>query len=789
MAAALGPTVVSELSRSSREPRGISELSRAVLTILSVGRPKVLVFEDIHWADEATLDLICLLARRIDRHAALVVATYRDEQVGPTRPLQVLLGHLAGIPAVHRCALKPLTLPAVARIMAGRRVDVRELYRITGGNPFFVTEVLAAGGDGVPATVAEVIAGRLSGVSTAARRTAQAVAVIGSPASLPLISALAEDAAIGVGELVDAGLLKPSGNGAGFRHELARMATLETAPGYVRTGLHAKFLEILQADPKLREDHALLAHHADAAKDSQAVLKYAPSAATNAEALGAHREAAAHYRRVLDCGLSLPAQRQAWLLEGLARASLLTGQLAEAVAALEQAIAVRQDLGDQLHLGDDLRQLSFALQPAVRIIEARRAGERAVRILERLEPSRELARACLNMCQLSTYVHDPLPITDGYARRATQLADRFDEPEIRWQAHFHLALVRYTHAASAQLADQAWADAETARTATLDANLVEAASFMAMMMTLYAACHRDDDRARSALNLLETHARDREVFLYLACGHGYRALSLLHRGAWDEAADLAASALDNPSIPPIARTVPTLVLGLIGARRGDPGRGPQDETAETFELASWTLLTSAVRAEAAWLEGDLQRAGIEAQRGLGVVTEHTNPWMAGEVARWVLLAGGKPPMVTVAAPFQLELAGDWSGAAAMWEDMGCIYDAGLARLSGDVPALIKALTAFEALGARPAAAIAKSRLRLLGASIGIRGPRADTRANPHGLTARQSEILELLREGLTGPQIATQLHISPKTAENHVSAILAKLDVRSRAEAIVKLGQ
>jgi DNA-binding NarL/FixJ family response regulator len=154
-----------------------------------------------------------------------------------------------------------------------------------------------------------------------------------------------------------------------------------------------------------------------------------------------------------------------------------------------------------------------------------------------------------------------------------------------------------------------------------------------------------------------------------------------------------------------------------------------------------------------------------------------------------LLAGGQPPTVPAAAPFALELAGDWAGAASMWDEMGCAYDAGLARLSGDVPALIKALTAFETLGARPAAAIAKSRLRAQGASIGIRGPRADTRANPHGLTARQLEILSLLREGLTGPQIATRLHISPKTAENHVGAILAKLNVRSRAGAIAKLGQ
>jgi DNA-binding CsgD family transcriptional regulator/tetratricopeptide (TPR) repeat protein len=652
-----------------------------------------------------------------------------------------------------------------------------------------VTEVLAAGGDGIPSTVTDVIAGRLGGVSPPARRAAEAVAVIGSPAPLLLVSVLVDDAPAAVSELLGAGLLQPTGGGVEFRHELARMATLEAIPAYARAALHAQVLERLRADPSVSEDHALLAHHAEAAGDSRAVLTHAPQAAAQAEAFGAHREAAAHYHRALHCGASPPPEQRAALLEGLARTSLLTGRLTDAVAALEQAITVRDDLGDQLRMGDDLRFLSFVLQPAARYTEARRAGEPAIQVLERVGPSRELAWAYMNMCQLSTYTAEALPIIERYGHHASELADRFDEPGIRSQVRFHTALLRYVHADVDHMADEAWADVEAARAATLDANLVEAAAFMAMMMTLYAGTRRDDDRARSALDRLETHARDRELSLYLACGRGYRALSLLYRGRWDEAADLAASALDDPSTPPLARTVPTVVSGLIRARRGDLLSPLLSDSVATSVLASGTLLTSAARAEAAWLHGDHHRARVEAQRGLDVVTEHTIPWAAGELARWALLAGGEAPTVPAAAPFALELAGDWAGAASMWNEMGCAYDAGLARLSGDVPALIKALTAFETLGARPAAAIAKSRLRAQGASIGIRGPRADTRANPHGLTARQLEILSLLREGLTGPQIATRLHISPKTAENHVGAILAKLNVRSRAGAIAKLGQ
>jgi DNA-binding CsgD family transcriptional regulator len=790
MAAGLDARVRRELERASDGTGGISEVCRSVLESLGVGPPKVLIFEDVHWADEATLDLLCLLARRIDHLAVLVVASYRDDEIGPAHPLRVLLGHLAGVPAVYRCVVEPLTLAAVARIAAGRQFDVAELHRVTGGNPFFVTEVLAAGGDGIPATVAAVITGRLASVTPAARHTMEVVAVIGSPAPMPLIGALVEDAAGTVGELLGAGLLQPMGDGVGFRHELARMATLGTIPAYARARLHAHVLRTLHAEPGRREDTALLAHHADAAGDTDAVLEYAPLAAARAEALGAHREAAAHYRRALRCGASLPSDRRAALLEGLARASLLAGQLTDTVLALERAIRLRRDLGDRLQEGADLRWLSFVFWPLARCAEAHRTGEQAVRILEGLAPSRELAWACVNMCQLSAYGQDGIAITAAYADRAVVLAERFTDPEIEWQARFHLALARYSSVGDEALAGQACADMELARAATLDAGLIEAAAFMAMLTTIYAGIHRDSERVSSAIELLETHSRNRDILLYLTCGRGHRTLSLLHRGCWEQAAEVADTVLDHPSPPPIARMVPLVVLAMIRARRGDPEVWALlDEALSTFEPTGWTLLICAARAEAAWLSGDQPQARIEARRGLDAATAHTDPWITGELARWACLAGGQCPPVRAAPPFALELAGDWAGAATAWEQLGCPYDAGLARLGGDVPVLIKALTTFEILGARPAAAMARLRLRAQGASVGTRGPRTGTRANPYGLTARQLEILQLLREGLTGLHVATRLQISPKTTDNHISAILAKLNVRSRAEAITKLGE
>ncbi len=136
----------------------------------------------------------------------------------------------------------------------------------------------------------------------------------------------------------------------------------------------------------------------------------------------------------------------------------------------------------------------------------------------------------------------------------------------------------------------------------------------------------------------------------------------------------------------------------------------------------------------------------------------------------------------------LELSGDLQGAALAWVRLDCPYDAALAQLASDDPsALGRALETFESLGAYATAARARARLRELGVRTGQRGPRSSTRADSHGLTARQREIFDLVAEGLTDTQIAARLHLSAKTVNHHVGAVLTKLDVHTRAEAVRKL--
>ena len=154
-------------------------------------RPTAAVIEDVHWADDATLDLLRFLGRRLDRSAALLIVTYRDDELGPRHPLRVVLGDVAT--TAHRIALGPLSEAGVQALARGSEVDGAALYRLTGGNPFFVTEALAAGGAGVPASVRDAVLARAARLGPAARAVLDAAAVVGPRPDLKLLEDVVEE--------------------------------------------------------------------------------------------------------------------------------------------------------------------------------------------------------------------------------------------------------------------------------------------------------------------------------------------------------------------------------------------------------------------------------------------------------------------------------------------------------------------------------------------------------------------------------------------------------------------
>ncbi|HEX2703121.1 MAG TPA: hypothetical protein VHM72_06790, partial [Solirubrobacteraceae bacterium] len=261
----------------------------ALVRELRTQAPTIFVLEDVHWADEATLDVLRLLARRVATVPALILASYRDDELDRGHPLRVVLGELASSQTVVRVKLAALSRAAVARLAERDGVDADELYRKTAGNPFFVVEALAAHAQEVPETVRDAVLARAARLRAAARGLLDAVAVAPPQTELWLLEALAGEALEGLDECLGQGMLTSVPGAVAFRHELARRAVEESvAPGR-KVELHRKALVALADPPVGAPDLARLAHHAEAAVDTDAVLRFAPLAGARAASLGAHR--------------------------------------------------------------------------------------------------------------------------------------------------------------------------------------------------------------------------------------------------------------------------------------------------------------------------------------------------------------------------------------------------------------------------------------------------------------------------------------------------------------------
>jgi DNA-binding CsgD family transcriptional regulator len=194
----------------------------------------------------------------------------------------------------------------------------------------------------------------------------------------------------------------------------------------------------------------------------------------------------------------------------------------------------------------------------------------------------------------------------------------------------------------------------------------------------------------------------------------------------------------------------------------------------------------AARAEILWLEGRAADIGRATEVTLELALRCRAPWVVGELAYWRRQAGLRDelPDELVAEPYRLALAEDARGAARCWDGIGGPYEAALALAdSTDLDDVVRSLEALQAMGARTAAAIVERGLRDQGVRGVRRGPRPATRANPAGLTARELEVLALVAEGLRNAEIAERLVVSEKTVGHHVSAVLRKLEVRSRVDA------
>src|SRR5262245_9466892 len=772
-----------ELLELCRADAPREELFSALLRQVSApGELHVLVVEDIHWADEATIDLLRFLGRRLRDIPVLLLATDRDEGLRATDPLQIALGDLVIPQSVRRIGLPPLTPGAVAVLADGSGLDPAALYRLTGGNPFYVSQAVQAGMGEVPESARDAVLARAGRLGSDARGVLDAAALIGTRIELALLDSVTGGAAPAIDELLASGLLTVDGMALQFRHEIARLAVEGAVGAHRCSAIHARILAALQALGC--DDDAQMAFHAEAAGDGPAALRYASAAARRAAALASHREAAAQFELALRFADPADPATVAGLYDGFAYEASLLDRWQETADARMRALTLWREVGDRLREGDTLRWIAASLCSLSRGDAGIAAARDAIALLEPLGRTAELAWAYATLASMW--------MMRGVNQDAIELARRAQA--IAWP----LGLTRLlsnalnTEACAVHATGGEWADAlrqslDIALTGRHEAEVARA------YVNLHACYVADRDWATAERYFTPgiAYCGEHDITSYSMYLHSERTSVLERTGRWDEAVALCRELLHQGGPSPSLRLCPLHRLGTILARRGEPGAwecldegiGYADGSGEPQSIVPLRL----ARAEAFWLEGKLPEARREAELA-DAVAGGCDSWEQGAVAVWLRRTGSaRPPRGDLALPYQLQIDGDRAGAARLWTELGCPYEAALALLgSADEASLRQALWTFIDLGASATVRFTRQKMRRLAIRSIPAGPRTATRKHPLGLTRREREVLELICARHTNAEIAQKLFISVKTVDHHVSAVLAKLGAPTRRAAATR---
>jgi DNA-binding CsgD family transcriptional regulator len=746
----------------------------------------IIVFEDIHWADEATLDFIKFFARRISQLRCLFILTYREDEIHSRHPLKNVLGQLPP-DSFSRLKLTPLSRHAVEKMASERGYNGEDVYGISGGNPFYVNEILAWYSIGVPDNIKDSILSIYNRQDEKTKYVWEILSILPTGFDIRYFERIEPSCAASIQKSVDATILILEGNIVFFKHELYRR-TLETSLSpLTRIAYNKKILDLFLQSNEKEQAIERIVHHAKNANEYAIVVQFAPLAARQAAAVGAHIEASRLYLTAIEYYQGNDPDILIEFYEGYAYECYLTSNNKEGIIYARKSLNLLKEKKDTEKIGNCFRFLSRLWWFAGSRKNAEHFAEQAIEVLSDQSSSSSKAMAFSNMSQLKMLA-DQSAECIAWGDKAIAIAKELNDEETLCHAMNNVGSMRMKMPVSThqglELLEQslqiALKNSYHDHVARAYCNI--AGTSCTMKNYLFAGTILDKGIA---------YCEERDLDAYAGYMLSWKARLNFETGLWTAAYHIADNLVKNENQSHAVKIAALAVVAKIKIRRGERDAVPLllEARAMAFETMELQRIIPVMIGllEYEWITGKTFIEEESINRTISMINAMDGILYNNEFAFWLLKARNQ----------QLSLSGAYEGfdlgnakkvqcAAALWKKAGSPYMEALALFEGNEDDKRKAVTIVHELGATAVYEKMKLEMRISGIKSIPRGVRKTTQSNPAFLTGRELDVLQLLKENLQNKEIAAQLFISAKTVDHHISSILFKLDVKSRTKAVTE---